>query len=131
MKIEIKEQNYKHLVQCVYLGNLVINEYRKEADSKKEYSDFLDSLLTQLVDTAPKSKSKIKLERMPYEKTRDNLIADIRDRIEDSIKDFYNEYKLQMFLEMIAERFAANKNLASESQVDEFGNVYLKICKLS
>lgn len=42
MEIKIKRNNYKHLIQCIYLGNLVINEYRK---SNEEIREYLDNLL--------------------------------------------------------------------------------------
>ncbi len=58
MKIQIKQENYKQLVQCIYLGNLVINEFRKVGEEKKEYADFLEDVLLQIVKSMPKTELK-------------------------------------------------------------------------
>ena len=104
MKIQIKEENYKELIQCVYLGNLVINEYRKVGEDKREYADFLEDVLSQIVKAMPKDKTKFKCKAIPYEKTQDNLLADLLDGIEDSVKEYYQEYRNALFDEMLCEK---------------------------
>ena len=104
MKIEIKEQNYKQLIQCVYLGNLIINEYRKVGEGKEEYENFLNSLLIQIVKTTPKQQAKLQLNAMPYEKNQDNMLSDLLDRIEDSVKDYYKEFKRALLEEIIVNK---------------------------
>lgn len=106
MEIQIKQENYKQLVQCIYLGNLVINEFRKVGEEKKEYADFLEDVLLQIVKSMPKTELKFGYEykAVPYEKTQDNLFSDLCDRIEDSIKEYYQEYRNAVFDEVLAEK---------------------------
>ncbi len=106
MEIQIKQENYKQLVQCIYLGNLVINEFRKVGEEKKEYADFLEDVLLQIVKSMPKTELKFGYEykAIPYEKTQDNLFSDLCDRIEDSIKEYYQEYRNAVFDEVLAEK---------------------------
>ena len=104
MKIQIKEENYKELIQCVYIGNLVINEYRVIGEEKREYADLLEDVLLQIVKAMPKEKAVFKCKAIPYEKTQDNLLADLRDRIEDSVVEYYREYRNSLFDEMLAEK---------------------------
>lgn len=50
MQIEIKKENYKQLVQCIYLGNLILNEYKKGDEGNNEYSEFVENVLMQIVN---------------------------------------------------------------------------------
>lgn len=104
MEIRIEKENYGQLVQCVYLGNLVINEYRKEGEVKSKYSDFLESILKQVVKTMPRKKPKFKFCNFPNEKSEETLLADLTDKIEDSVSGYYEEFRKALFSEMLEER---------------------------
>ena len=77
MQITIQEENYKELVQCVYLGNLIINEYRKEKEVKKEYIDFIENIFMQVVKAMPKTPTRFTFKNFPNEKSRLNFFIDI------------------------------------------------------
>lgn len=127
MKIEIKKENYKQLVQCIYLGNLILNEYRKGEEGKNEYSEFMESVLMQIVNANPQTQSKYKFKKMPNEKTEDALLADLIDSIEDSVKDYYEEYRRSLFCEMLADRIAdRNYPVIGNSESDAFDNLLAK-----
>ncbi|MDE5654537.1 MAG: hypothetical protein K2I46_02900 [Clostridia bacterium] len=108
MELQIKQENYKQLVQCIYLGNLVINEYRKAGEEKKEYADLLEDVLLQIVKSMPKTELNFEFKAIPYKKTEDNMLSDLCDRIEDSINEFYKEYRNCLFDEMLAEKLKSN-----------------------
>ncbi|MDE6441838.1 MAG: hypothetical protein K2L12_03680 [Clostridia bacterium] len=99
MKIEIKEENYKQLVQCVYLGNLVINGYRKVGEEKEEYSKFTQNLLSQFAAALP-DKPKYKFVHMPNEKSDDARLSDLNNLIDDSVKEFYVQHLKDAFCEI-------------------------------
>ncbi len=127
MQIEIKKENYKQLVQCIYLGNLILNEYRKGKEGKNEYSDFMESVLIQIVKATPQTQPKFKFKNIPNEKTEDALLADLIDRIEDSVKDYYEEYRHSLFCEMLADRVAdRNYPVINNSENDAFENLLAK-----
>ncbi len=127
MQIEIKKENYKQLVQCVYLGNLILNEYRKSEEGNNEYVDFMENILMQIVKATPKIQSKFKFKNMPNEKTVDNLLADLIDRIEDSVSDYYEEYRHSLFCEMLADRVAdRNYPVIGNSENDAIDNLIAK-----
>ncbi len=127
MQIEIKKENYKQLIQCIYLGNLILNEYRKGEEGKNEYSDFVESVLMQVVKATPQAQSKLKLKKMPNEKSEDALLADLIDRIEDSVKDYYEEYRRSLFCEMLADIVAdRNYPVIGNSENDAFDNLLAK-----
>ncbi|MDE6473552.1 MAG: hypothetical protein K2L70_00430 [Clostridia bacterium] len=58
----------------------------------------------QIVKAEPKVKTKFELKAMPYEKIGDNLLADLHDRIEDSIKEYYEYYCRSLFEEMLIDK---------------------------
>lgn len=127
MQIEIKKENYKQLVQCIYLGNLILNEYRKGKEGKNEYSDFVESVLTQIVRGTAHTQSKFELKNMLIEKTEDTLLADLIDRIEDSVKEYYEEYRHSLFCEMLADRVAdRNYPVIGNSESDALDNLLAK-----
>ena len=127
MKIEIKQENYKQLIQCIYLGNLIFNEYRKGESVQNEYSDFLDNVLLQVVRGMPKTSSKLRLNNITYEKTEDIMLADLIDKIEDSVKESYESYRFALFAEMLADRIAdRNYPVFGNSETDSFNNLIAK-----
>ncbi len=105
MKIEIKKENYKELLQCIYLGNLIFDAVKDEKLKQKNY-DFLKSVLMQIVKAMPKTETVFNLKFFPYQKSDDFLLSDLIDRIEDSVEDYYEEYRLSLFCEMCAEKIA-------------------------
>jgi len=127
MEIEIKQENYKQLVQCIYLGNLIINEYRKCGDEKKEFSLFMEDILKQIIKTANQESAKLVLKKISYEKTEDTMLADLLDRIEDSVKVFYEEYRNNLFCEILADKIAdRNYPVVCNSEADAFDNLVAK-----
>jgi len=127
MKIEIKKENYKQLIQCIYLGNLIINEYREGAGCKNEYADFVGGVLIQVIRQTPKPQSKFAFKKFPNEKTEDTLMSDLLDRIEDSVKEYYEDYRHSLFCEMLADKIAdRNYPVIGNSEVDAFDNLLAK-----
>lgn len=106
MKLNIKQKNYKQLVQCVYLGEMVINEYSKDNEQVSEYSDLLKDILQQIIDKTPNVESKLKLAPLPLERTQDVLMSNLSDRIFDSVADYCEQYKRCVFCETLAEKIA-------------------------
>lgn len=100
MKIEIKEEEYKQLVQCVYLGNLIINGHRKVGEERKEYCDFAERILRQASSALP-DEAKYKFQKMPNKKSDDAKLSDMNDIIYDSVKDFYAEHLKSAFCEIV------------------------------
>lgn len=109
MKLSIKHKYYKQLLQCIFLGETVINEYSKDNEQVTEYSDLLKDILQQIIDKTPNVESKLKLAPLPFERTQDILMSDLSDRIFDSVADYYEQYKRCAFCETLAEKIA-NKN---------------------
>ena len=127
MKIEIKQENYKQLVQCIYLGNLIFNEYKKGKAEQNEYLDFVENVLLQIVRATPNTQSNLKLNNITSEKTEDVLLADLIDKIEDSVKDNYEAYRRALFAEMLADRIAdRNYPVLDYNQVDLLDNLLAK-----
>lgn len=104
MEIRIEKENYRQLMQCVYLGNLVINEFRKDGEAKSKYSDFLESIIKQVVKAMPKEEPRFVFSNFPNEKSEGVLLADLTDKIEDSVSGYYEEFRKALFSEMLKER---------------------------
>lgn len=100
MKIEIKQENYKQLLQCVYLGNLIINGYAKVGEEIREYSDFAENVLKQ-ASSALSGASKFKFEKMPAMKSDDAKLSDLKDLLYDSVKEFYAAHLKSVFSEFV------------------------------
>lgn len=127
MVIEIKKENYKHLVQCVYLGNLIINEYQTPFSGKNAYSDFLENILTQIVTTAHKIQPKYKFINLPNEPSPDRQVSDLYDKIDDSVNIYYEEYRRFLFCEMLADRIAdINYPVTNDNEIDPLDNLLAK-----
>lgn len=127
MKIEIKKENYKQFVQCVYLGNLVINEYNEPLWGVNEYSDFLENILMQIVTATPKTQPKYKYSNLPNEPSPDRLVSDLYDKIEDSVKVRYEEYRRLLFCEMLADRIAdKNYPVTNNNEIGALDNLLAK-----
>lgn len=100
MKIEIKEENYIQLLQCVYLGNLIVNGYAKTDRGNREFSDFTENVLRQAAKALP-DESAFAFEKMPVKKSDDRKLSDLKDLLYDSVKDFYAEHLKRAFSEIV------------------------------
>ena len=125
MKIEIKQENYKELVQCIFLGNLVVNGYRKNNETKKEYSDFVDGILSQIINSVPQKEPNYKFEKMPNKKTDECRLSDLCDKIDNSVKNFYEEFCNSVFCEKLAD-IIADRNYPIINAQDAFDNLLAK-----
>ena len=88
---------------------MVINEYLDNQECKKEYSNFVEDILKQIINNVPDIESRLNLTDMPYKRTEDLLISDLSDRIFDSVAPYYEKYREYVFCEILAEKLA-NKN---------------------
>ena len=127
MKIEIKKRNYKQLVECIYLGNLIINGYRKDDEIKREYSEFVNGVLMQIVKFSPRSQSECVLKCLPNEKSDETQLADLTDRIDASVREYCEEYAHALFCEMLADIIAdRNYPVIAGSETDALLNLTAK-----
>lgn len=75
----------------------------------------------------PQEKTKFKYENLPNEKSEDTLLANLFDRVEDSVKGYYEEFRHSLFCEMLADRIAdRNYPLIDDNQADAFDNLLAK-----
>ena len=100
MKIEIKEQNYKQLLQCVYLGNLIVNGYAEAGKENREFSEFAESVFKQASSALP-GESKFRLQKMPTQKSEDTKLSDLKDYLYDCVKDYYAKHLKCAFSEIV------------------------------
>lgn len=127
MQIEIKKENYKQLVQCIYLGNLIINEYKKGTAAENEYSEFTKNVFTQIALSLPENQNTLNLKNLHYERTEDTLLADFIDKIEDSVRNYYEEYRNSLFNEMLADKIAdRNYPVVGVNESDILTNIIAK-----
>lgn len=126
-KIEIKKKNYKQLIECIYLGNLIINGYRKDDEIKREYSDFVNGVLMQIVKSNPEPQTVYEFRALSYEKSDETLLSDLTDRIDFSVRGYCEEYAHALFCEMLAD-IIADKNypVISGSETDALVNLIAK-----
>lgn len=125
MIIEIKEENLKQLVHCIYLGNLVINEYSKEQDIKNEYEDLAENIFKQYIVSLGKSPN--------VEDVSDIQISELHDRLYDDVNELYENHKTCVVIEklagILAEKYYPVNDINKDSALDHLlaANVYEKI----
>ncbi len=117
MGIEIKKENYKELLQCLYLGNLILNEY--ESDGETRIAEFIKSVFSQIISEIPLTARTIELRNCSKVKTNDLLLSDLFDRIGDSLGNNIEKYRNSVFCELLAEKIANRNYPIVENNEDE------------
>lgn len=108
MEIELKlnEQEFEKLMQFVFLGNYVINGIRIPKDRIDDY----DALMTKLLRKQYETKI-----RLPGADAEANELADLRDRLYDSVSGYLEVFEGDVFIEKLGERLADINYPAVES----------------
>ncbi|MDE7216357.1 MAG: hypothetical protein K2O08_06070 [Clostridia bacterium] len=101
MNIAVKKQDLKKLAQFIYLGNTVINGYKKNEEVNVEYAQFAQDIYRQIIEVIPETKSTYKFNNMPNEKSTEAKIADFSDRIYDSVQDYYLDFQNALFCDLL------------------------------
>ena len=60
MKINVEKENLEKLAQIIYLGDIVINGYKKSNELKTDYSMLAEDIYGQILENLPQVKSKYK-----------------------------------------------------------------------
>mgnify|MGYP005869180863 CR=1 FL=1 len=94
MTIKLNQGEEKYLLNCVYLGVLVINGNRKNEEQREEYNEFVENIYKQVCGK---------------EEITDNEAAGVRDKIYDEVAAFLEDYENAVFREKMAESFAQEK----------------------
>lgn len=100
MNITVKKQDLQKLAQFVYLGNTVINGYKKNDEINVEYAQFAQDIYKQIMEFFPEKKSKYIFKNLPNERSTEAKIADFSDRIYDSVQDYYLDFQNALFCDL-------------------------------
>ena len=104
MKINVEKENLEKLAQIIYLGDIVINGYKKSNELKTDCSILAEDIYGQILENLPQVKSKYKYKNMPTHKSIEAKISDFRDNIYDTVKDYLSEYHDALFFDMLIEQ---------------------------
>ena len=102
MEIKIKKEDTTKLASLIYLGNLVINGYKKSKEVKSEYVRLADDIYRQIIEIVPINTLNYEFKNMPNNKSLDAQIADFRDRISDMIEEDYQDFQDSLFVDLIS-----------------------------
>lgn len=100
MNITVKKQDLQKLAQFIYLGNTVINGYKKNDEINVEYAQFAQDIYKQIMEFFPEKKSKYIFKNLPNERSTEAKIADFIDRIYDSVQDYYLDFQNALFCDL-------------------------------
>ncbi len=100
MNITVKKQDLQKLAQFIYLGNTVINGYKKNDEINVEYAQFAQDIYKQIMEFFPEKKSKYIFKNLPNERSTEAKIADFSDRIYDSVQDYYLDFQNALFCDL-------------------------------
>ncbi len=100
MNITVKKQDLEKLAQFIYLGNTVINGYKKNDEINVEYAQFAQDIYKQIMEFFPEKKSKYIFKNLPNERSTEAKIADFSDRIYDSVQDYYLDFQNALFCDL-------------------------------
>jgi hypothetical protein len=100
MNITVKKQDLQKLAQFIYLGNTVINGYKKNDEINVEYEQFAQDIYKQIMKFIPEKKSKYIFKNLPNERSTEAKIADFSDRIYDSVQDYYLDFQNALFCDL-------------------------------
>ena len=100
MNITVKKQDLQKLAQFIYLGNTVINGYKKNDEINVEYAQFAQDIYKQIMKFIPEKKSKYIFKNLPNERSKEAKIADFSDRIYDSVQDYYLDFQNALFCDL-------------------------------
>lgn len=100
MNITLKKQDLQKLAQFIYLGNTVINGYKKNDEINVEYAQFAQDIYKQIMKFIPEKKSKYIFKNLPNERSTEAKIADFSDRIYDSVQDYYLDFQNALFCDL-------------------------------
>ena len=101
MKIEVKKEDLEKLAQFIYLGNTIINGYKKNNEVKTDYALLAQDIYRQIIENIPERKSNYKFTYMPNDKSIEAKIADFCDKIYDSVEDDYLDFQNALFDDLI------------------------------
>lgn len=93
----------------VYLGEFLINECEGSSEVKEEYSEFAKKIFGQFILTGTDGAEK-RFKFLPNERSADRKLADLRDRIYDSVERYIIGFKLSAAEELVDE-MRRNKKL--------------------
>ena len=102
MKINVNKEHLENLAQMIYLGNTVINGYRKTDEVKSNYNSLADDIYKQIIDVIPQSALNYRFENMPNEKSAEAKVSDYRDKIAHSVQELYSDYKDNIYYELLS-----------------------------
>lgn len=100
MNITLKKQDLQKLAQFIYLGNTVINGYKKNDEINVEYAQFAQDIYKQIMKFIPEKKSKYIFKNLPNGRSTEAKIADFSDRIYDSVQDYYLDFQNALFCDL-------------------------------
>ena len=100
INIPLKKQDLQKLAQFIYLGNTVINGYKKNDEINVEYAQFAQDIYKQIMKFIPEKKSKYIFKNLPNGRSTEAKIADFSDRIYDSVQDYYLDFQNALFCDL-------------------------------
>ena len=92
MKIEVKNEDTQRLAQLLYLGNIVINGYRKSNEILNDYEELAQNVYSQILQTSPELEFIYQYKYMPNVKSLEARIADFSDRTYDSVLEYFQDF---------------------------------------
>lgn len=95
IKIMLSPKELNLLVQFAFIGNFVINGIRLPQNCLQEYANLTEKIYKICIKTKPGNQNSDKIE---------NDLADLQDRIYDSVSAYMEEYEKDVYLEKIAKR---------------------------
>ena len=108
MEIKVKREHYRQLLQCAYLGNLIVNEYRSDDELDMSFVDFLSDILIQIIKSGEKQKPIANHLIISCSREKDHYknLIDLNDLVRDSVNQYYEEYRRNVFAEILAEKIS-------------------------
>lgn len=109
MNITINQKDYKHFLQCIYLGNLVINGNKDTGEELTAHNGFVEEIYKKFIENMPEQESHFEFKNFIFEDSMERKLADFCDLLHDSVEEYFKEFQKSFFNEILANKIADTK----------------------
>ncbi len=106
MNITINQKDYKYFLQCIYLGNLVINGNKDTDKEITAHNEFVEDIYKKFIESMPEHQSRFEFKNFKFEDSLDRKLADFCDLLSDSVDEYFKAFQESLFNELLANKIA-------------------------